>query len=133
MTKVFEVRTNPVGMDPEIIKEDLSREYLTPEGCHILELFNTGDHGYSIARARVEPGESTRRHSLKGVVEHYLVTSGQGLVEVGELPATMVKPGDLVNIPAGTPQRITNTGDADLLFYCLCTPGFHSDCYLPLQ
>jgi mannose-6-phosphate isomerase-like protein (cupin superfamily) len=40
-----------------------------------------------------------------------------------------VQAGDVVMIPAGMAQRITNTGDDDLVFYCLCTPHFHTRCY----
>ncbi len=58
------------------------------------------------------------------------MVAGRGRrVEVGELPATEVGPGDLVLIPPGTRQRITNIGDTDLLFYCICDPPFDPSCY----
>ena len=67
---------------------------------------------------------TTRWHRLRGVTERYLILEGQGRVEVGELPTEDVGPGAVVLIPPGTRQRITNTGDADLIFLAVCTPRF---------
>lgn len=117
-------------MEPQIVREEPSNEHSTPERCHILELWNSVEEGISIARARVEPGETTQRHHLKGVDEKYLIIKGTGLMELGGLQPAEVGAGDLVVIPAGTPQRIANTGVEDLVFYCLCTPGFHGECYI---
>ena len=49
----------------------------------------------------------------------------------GEIAPVAV--GDRVLIPAGVPQRITNTGDTDLEFYCLCTPRFRPEAYVDLE
>lgn len=109
-------------------------EYYFKEGCHILEMSNSAsDAALSIARARVAPGVSTRWHRLTGIVERYVITAGQGLVEVGDLPATTVTAGDVVIIPAGCRQRITNDGDEDLLFLALCTPRFTTAAYIDLE
>ena len=109
-------------------------EFQTDERCYISEIWNDpSDPGCSIAQARVEPGVSTAWHSLDGVVERYRILSGQGLVELGGLPAETVKPGDVVVIPADVRQRITNTGEQDLLFDCVCTPRFTLACYRTLE
>jgi len=50
-------------------------------------------------------------------------------VTVGNLQPTAVSAGDLVVIPAGVSQKITNTGKTDLVFHCICTPRFTQDCY----
>ena len=92
-----------------------------------------GDGGVSIAQARVEPGVTTALHRLNGVAERYVITQGRGLMEVGEIEPTDLGPGDVVRIPAGIPQRITNTGDQDLVFLCVCTPRFLPDCYQDLE
>ena len=42
---------------------------------------------------------------------------------------TMVSTGDVIVIPAGASQKITNTGKTDLVFYCVCTPRFTEACY----
>jgi mannose-6-phosphate isomerase-like protein (cupin superfamily) len=39
----------------------------------------------------------------------------------------------LVTIPAGVRQRISNIGDRDLIFYCLCTPRFEQKNYRALE
>ena len=109
-------------------------EIFTPERCWILECWNVpGDPVVSIARARVARGITTRRHRLKNVVERYLVIEGSGVVRVGEQAPTSVGPGDVVSIPAGTAQQITNNGDTDLIFYCICSPRFTPDCYEALE
>ena len=121
-------------MKPEVLKCDFGNEFFTPERCFISEIWNSSnDEILSIARARVKPGVITALHCLKGVNEHYLIASGKGTVEAGDLPPTDVGIGDVIIIPAGTPQRITNTGETDLIFYCICTPRFSPDCYRDLE
>ena len=109
-------------------------EFWTDERCHIRELSN-GDHDpeVSVAQARVEPGVTTSWHRLDGITERYCILSGQGRVEVGELPAQTVGPGDLVLIPAGCRQRIHNAGDSDLIFLAICSPRFRREAYRNLS
>lgn len=117
-------------MKPEILKQRQDAEYFTDELCHITELSNGAhDEALSIAKARVEPGVTTRWHRLKDTAERYLVLEGTGLVEVGHLPPQAVGPNDAVVIPAGCRQRITNAGSSDLVFLALCTPRFRAENY----
>jgi mannose-6-phosphate isomerase-like protein (cupin superfamily) len=117
-------------MKIKIIKQDLAKEYFAEERCFILEMTSLEiDNSLSIARARVEPGITTARHVLDRIDERYIITSGQGKMEVGDLSPTDIAAGDIVFIPAGIPQRITNTGQTDLVFYCICTPPFELSCY----
>jgi mannose-6-phosphate isomerase-like protein (cupin superfamily) len=121
-------------MRPAVWKYDAGREYSTEERCYINELLGqTDDPELSVARARVEPGVTTAWHALDGVVERYVILEGTGRVEVGDLEAREVGPGDLVYIPAATRQRITNTGASDLIFLCLCTPPFNAERYQSLE
>lgn len=56
-------------MKGNIIRSDSRGEYYTDEGCYILELSNFAqDKAVSIARVRLEPGVTTRRHRLPGVL-----------------------------------------------------------------
>ncbi|MEZ5503486.1 MAG: cupin domain-containing protein [Halioglobus sp.] len=104
------------------------------EGCFILELSNSGDDpGISIARARLEPGKTTRWHHLLGTTERYVVLSGLGVVEVGDLPAQRVSAGDVVIIPPQARQRITNTGTNDLVFLAICSPRFTQAIYVDVD
>ena len=118
-------------MPPEIRRADPTKEFVTQENCFILELANdASDPDVSIARARVRPGVSTTWHRLEGIVERYVIVRGKGRVEVGDLPPTLVSEGDVVRIPANMPQRITNIGDEDLVFLCVCTPRFDQSAYI---
>ncbi|MBV2121401.1 MAG: cupin domain-containing protein [Candidatus Thiodiazotropha sp. (ex Ctena orbiculata)] len=121
-------------MKPQTRHLDSEREFYTEERCHIIELNNSADDPQcSIARARVEPGVTTCWHCLSETAERYVIISGEGRVEIGETPAESVKAGDLVIIPPMVPQRITNTGSEDLIFYAICTPRFLPENYQPLE
>jgi len=116
--------------EPCIIRNGTASEYYFEERCHITEWWNSpDDENASIARARVEPGVSTRLHRLRGVTERYVIVQGQGLVEVGKLNPEPLVTGDVAVIPPDTPQRITNTGNSDLIFLAICTPRFTRDKY----
>jgi len=118
-------------VNTEIRRANPSREFLAHENCFILELANdSGDPDVSIARARVVPGVTTKWHSVRDIDERYVIVSGQGKVEVGDLPPALVSEGDVVRIPANTPQCITNVGDVDLVFLCVCSPRFVQSAYL---
>ena len=121
-------------MKTAVRRPDPRQEFWTPERCFILETWNEeSDGAVSVARARVEPGVTTQLHALEGIDERYLLTEGVGFVEVDGAAATPVEAGDLVFIPAGASQRITNTGSSDLVFYCICTPPFVPDAYIDLE
>ena len=109
---------------------DASAEFYTDERCHIIELSNTPDDpDVSIARARVEPGVTTRWHRLAATTERYVMIEGRGRVEIGDLAPQEVGPGDVVIIPPGVRQRIANIGDGDLVFLAICTPRFRPESY----
>jgi mannose-6-phosphate isomerase-like protein (cupin superfamily) len=118
-------------MNTEIRYAHSSREVPTPENCFILEIANDpGDPDVSIARARVLPAVTTDWHRVEGIDERYVIVRGIGRVEIGDLPPTIVGEGDVVRIPANTPQRIANIGDDDLVFFCVCTPRFVPSAYV---
>jgi len=109
-------------------------EYFFAEGCHIIELANSEDDpDVSIARARVEPGRTTRWHYLEGTVERYVITQGSGVVEVADFAPRKVGPGDVVLIPAGERQRIRNSGSGDLVFLAICSPRFTEGVYVDID
>jgi len=109
-------------------------EFFTEERCYITELSNSEDDpDVSIARARVKPGTTTRWHRLKGTVERYSIISGKGLMELDDQAPQEVKAGDTVLIPSMCGQRITNTGNEDLIFLAICTPRFTEDVYQDIE
>ena len=108
-------------------------EIWTEERCFIRELLNTPESpNVSLAIARVEPGVTTQLHALSGVKETYIIRKGNGIVEVDGLE-TSVGINDKVFIDENIPQRITNIGNEDLEFYCLCSPRFHPESYINLE
>ena len=108
-------------------------EVWTSERCHISEIVNDDDWpAFSLARCRVEPGMTTQLHALS-VLEFYVVEQGRGRMRVGDDPPFDIGAGDTVTIPRHTPQNVTNSGDADLVFLCLCTPRFLQHCYTSLE
>jgi mannose-6-phosphate isomerase-like protein (cupin superfamily) len=123
-------RRRCITTNPKIVKANALTEFSTPERCFISENWGSSeDEKVSIARARVEPGVTTASHHLIGVDEIYVIIKGKGTVYVGNLEPAEVNEGDTVIIPAGTSQRIANIGEADLVFYCICTPRFTPKCY----
>jgi len=108
-------------------------EFLTRERCHIREWVNDESiPDFSLAVARVKPGITTELHRLT-VNECYVIREGQGLMDLGDSTEMPVVVGDYVDIPAGMPQRIRNTGDCDLVFDCICRPRFTVAAYEALE
>jgi len=108
-------------------------EFWTSERCYITELLNQSQTPeVSIARTRVAPGVITQLHSLS-VAEWYVIEAGTGIMTVGEERPRRVGTGDIVSIPKGTPQMISNDGGNDLIFLCVCTPRFSQECYASLE
>ena len=117
-------------MQEQVRRINPDAEFYTPERCFINELSNIEDDpDVSIARARVAPGVTTRWHCLQGTTERYVILTGNGRVEVGTLSVQDVAPGDVVLIPPGCRQRITNSGTEDLIFLAICMPRFRPDAY----
>ncbi len=117
-------------MQAQILRKIDAAEFYTDERCYINELSNSdADAAVSIAQARVCAGVTTRWHRLAGIAERYVLLSGRGRVEAGDLPAQDVGPGDVVLVPPGCRQRIACLGDEDLVFLAICTPRFCNEAY----
>jgi mannose-6-phosphate isomerase-like protein (cupin superfamily) len=120
-------------MQPQIFQTQESSEYYTPERCYIIEIMNQPGIDFSIARAKVEPGVSTALHSLAGINEAYYILSGNGLLQWGNTETRDLGPGDIVLYLPGSPQTITNVGQVDLIFLCVCVPRFTKEAYINLE
>ncbi|MCB1842262.1 MAG: cupin domain-containing protein [Halioglobus sp.] len=119
---------------PAVLRYAPDSEYFFAEGCYITELANgPGDADVSVARARLEAGNTTRWHRLRGISERYVIIAGSGVVEVEGLAASAVEPNDMVLIPPGAGQRICNTGDGDLVFLAICSPRFEAQAYVDAE
>ena len=103
--------------------------YRTKDGSEIRELMHPamhGNHTQSLAEAILPVHASTQlhRHHLSEEIYHFL--SGTGRMTLGERKFTVAE-GDTVNIPPGTPHRLTNTGDVPLRLLCSCSPPYSHD------
>lgn len=102
------------------------------ERIYVREVMNTPEEPeLSVAICRVPAGITTQLHSLS-ILEWYIIESGTGLMEVDGANMPM-KQGDCVRIEPGQSQRITNTGDVDLIFKSICRPRFTHDTYTNLE
>ena len=97
------------------------------DGSSLKEVLNERNDrvklGYSLAHARLTPGQQTRSHRLKSSSETYLILEGEGRITVDNENQN-VKANQLVFIPANTAQKIVNTGKTDLVFLCICDPAW---------
>ncbi|MDO8597117.1 MAG: cupin domain-containing protein [Sulfuricaulis sp.] len=103
--------------------------YQTKDGSEIRELMHPAAHGnrnQSLAEATVEPGATTALHRHVLTEEIYHITSGTGLMALGD-EHFVVTVGDTICIAPGTPHCIANTGDAPLKILCACSPAYSHD------
>lgn len=76
--------------------------------------------GYSLAHARVEVGNASLPHRLKGS-ETYYILEGNGEMFI-EKESFEVNKDDVFLVPANASQYIKNIGDTDLVFLCIVEP-----------
>ena len=107
-------------------------EYWMDERIYVREIMNSPDEPtLSIAVCRVPAGVTTQLHSLS-ILEWYIIESGGGLLEI-DGASTLMSIGDCVRIGPGQSQRITNTGEGDLIFKSICRPRFTPSTYTNLE
>jgi len=114
--------------------EDCPR-FITLDGTEICELLHPDREeveveklflGYSLAHARLGPGEASRPHRLKTSSEVYLILEGRGRMKIdGE--SAQVGSGMAIYIPPGSMQHIENLGDGILVFLCLVYPPWREE------
>ena len=108
---------------------DAIAPYTTKDGSEIRELMHPAVHGnarQSFAEATVAPRARTALHRHRITEEIYHVTSGAGLMTLGD-ERFAVKAGDTIAIAPGTPHCIANTGDVPLKIICACSPAYSHD------
>lgn len=103
------------------------KEIVAGDGCILRELLNK-EHGdkvecrYSIAHAKVLPGEKTDKHIMK-TTEVYWIIKGKGKMYIDE-EMEEVGEYDTIYIPPSAVQYIENVGDIDLEFLCIVDPAW---------
>jgi mannose-6-phosphate isomerase len=75
----------------------------------------TDEPDHKVKQIVVRPGKrlSYQEHARRS--EHWFIVAGHGIVTL-DGTAHEVDPGSALDIPAGTPHRIENTGRDDLVF-----------------
>jgi len=104
-------------------------EFTAGDGSILRELLHPDktDHRirYSLAHAKVLPGQETTPHRLKSSEVYYIIT-GQGRMHIDQ-DACEVGPECAVYIPPNSTQYIENTGSSDLLFLCIVDPAWREE------
>jgi mannose-6-phosphate isomerase-like protein (cupin superfamily)/2'-5' RNA ligase len=80
---------------------------------------------YSLAHARVAPGESTKAHRLR-TAEVYYILRGRGRMHI-DAEMTDVDANCAIYIPPGSVQRISNIGKDDIIFLCIVDPAWREE------
>jgi len=77
---------------------------------------------YSLAHAKVKPGEITYAHRLKSSEVYYML-EGEGEMQIDD-EKEKVSTGQVIYIPPNSVQRIKNTSTRDLTFLCIVDPAW---------
>ena len=100
------------------------------DNTSLCELLHPGRDGpdlpYSIAHARLDPGESSLPHRLRTSSEVYFILEGEGEMHIDSEQAE-VGAGQAILIPPGCWQHISNTGRVDLEFLCIVHPMWRKE------
>jgi mannose-6-phosphate isomerase-like protein (cupin superfamily) len=104
-------------------------EFIAGDNTVLRELLHPGKAelkiGYSLAHARVKPGETSSPHRLR-TSEVYYILEGEGVMYVND-EASPVQQGQAIYIPPHALQYISNTGRKDLLFLCIVDPAWRPE------
>jgi len=101
----------------------------SPDGSHIRELLRPPREaqglGFSLALARLGPGERTHAHVLDHD-EVYFLLEGEGRMHI-DAQSALLRREAAVFIPRGAVQWIENTGLGELRFLALVSPPWRPE------
>jgi mannose-6-phosphate isomerase-like protein (cupin superfamily) len=104
-------------------------EFIAGDGSTLREILHPDKTGvairYSLAHAKVAPGERTKAHRLT-TAEVYYILNGRGRMHIDD-EAVPVDAGCVVYTPPGAEQYIENTGRSDLAFLCIVDPAWRRE------
>jgi mannose-6-phosphate isomerase-like protein (cupin superfamily) len=105
------------------------KEIISGDNCLLREILNPLKDElsirYSMAHARVAPGESTLKHRLAGSEVYYII-KGKGIMYI-DSEEREAGEGDTVYIPPHSMQSIKNTGEEELIFMCIVDPPWKGE------
>ncbi len=106
-----------------------SHELVAGDGSRLRELLHPARDPaaihYSLAVARLAPGDRSRPHRLKATEVYYFLC-GRGTMYVGDDRA-QVSAGDAVYVPPGAVQWLENAGVDPIVFACIVDPAWRSE------
>lgn len=114
-----------------MFKKDLKQceEIIAGDKTILKELLNSLKEDisirYSLAHARVKPGQISLAHRLKSS-EVYYILEGQGEMHIDDEKENVSK-GQAIYVPPNAVQKIKNTGVVDLSFLCIVDPAWKSE------
>ncbi|NQT89986.1 MAG: cupin domain-containing protein [Candidatus Omnitrophica bacterium] len=104
-------------------------EFTSGDNCILREFLHPDKQDlnlrYSLAHARVLPGETTTPHALK-TSEVYYIIEGKGIMYIDD-ESQEVEPGCAIYIPPHAKQYIKNTGGGELKFICIVDPAWRKE------
>jgi len=105
------------------------QEFIAGDGSLLRELLHPDKADlqirYSLAYAKVAPGQTTKPHKLRAS-EVYYILAGYGLMHIDE-ETLQVGPDCAIYIPPHSRQYIENTGNSDLKFLCIVDPAWRKE------
>lgn len=103
-------------------------EFLAGDATALRELLHPDkqpiDLRYSLAHAVLQPGQTSKPHSLR-TSEVYYVLSGTGEMHIDSETAP-IEPGDAIYIPPLSRQFVRCTGLVPLVFLCIVDPAWQA-------
>jgi len=102
------------------------REIIARDKTTLIELLNPLKDDvatrYSLAHAKLKPGQKSVAHRLKSSEVYYII-EGQGEMYIDN-ETEDVFAGQAIYIPRDAVQKIKNTGTVDIAFLCIVDPAW---------
>ena len=99
------------------------------EGTHIKQIFSPSETDnsirYSIAHCTINPGNSSKPHTMKTSGMYYIM-QGNGNIHVGE-EQKKVKQNDAIFVPSMSKQFLENNGEIQLMALCIVDPAWKQE------
>jgi mannose-6-phosphate isomerase-like protein (cupin superfamily) len=112
----------------KVIRTEELEPIVPPDGSEVREIARPPDtaRNQSLAEARIPPGGETTEHLHRASEEIYHFVSGEGRMRLGDEEG-MVRPGETVVIPPGTPHKLWNAGREPLVLLCCSSPPYYDE------
>jgi mannose-6-phosphate isomerase-like protein (cupin superfamily) len=106
------------------ISKENSEHYAWGKACDGWYLLKTP--ALSVIQERVPPGGSETRHYHQQAQQFFFVLSGEAVMEL-ENEEVVLGPQQGFAVPPGSPHRLLNRGNSDLVFLVISAPPSHGD------